>query len=97
MSFIKNRVAIGNKYFYTHEISELATAGLMRFGRRLGDYGTYNRVFRKLREDGYYPVGADCRDDDEFTFNAKWKTENLKTGNVRELREFQNKLKNLIN
>ena len=56
MSFIKNRVAIGNKYLYTHEISELANAGLMRFGRRLGDYGTYNRIFRKLREEGYLHV-----------------------------------------
>ena len=28
----------------------------MRFGRRLGSYGTYNRIFRQLRQDGYLNV-----------------------------------------
>ena len=69
MSFIKNRVAIGNRCFYTHEISELATAGLMRFGRRLGDYGTYNRIFRELREKGYMHVR---RVDNPKSREARW-------------------------
>ena len=56
MSFIKNRVAMGSRCFYTHEIGNLADAGLMTFQRRLGSYGTYTRMFRQLREDGYLSV-----------------------------------------
>ena len=53
MGFIKNSLIIGNKYFYTHDIQRLSDQGLMTFGRRLGSYGTYNRIFRQLRQDGY--------------------------------------------
>ena len=56
MSFIKNRIILGNRYFYTHEIQRLSDDGLMTFRRRLGSYGTYNRIFRQLREDGYLEV-----------------------------------------
>ena len=52
MSFIKNRFLIGDKTFYTHEIQTLSEQGLMRFQRRLGSPGTYERTFRLLREDG---------------------------------------------
>ena len=56
MSFIKSRVAMGSRCFYTHEIQRLSEQGLMTFGRRLGSYGTYTRMFRQLREDGYLSV-----------------------------------------
>ena len=56
MAFIKNRLMLGNKYFYTHEIQRLSDDGLMTFRRRLGSYGTYTRIFRQLREDGYLEV-----------------------------------------
>ena len=56
MSFIKNRVAMGSRCFYTHEIQRLSEQGLMTFGRRLGSYETYTRMFRQLREDGYLSV-----------------------------------------
>ena len=52
MSFIKNRVIIGDRTFYTHEIQTLSEQGLMRFQRRLGSPSTYERTFRLLREDG---------------------------------------------
>ena len=56
MSFVKNRIAIGNRCFYTHELQGLSEQGLMTFGRRLGGYETYTRIFRQLREDGYLSV-----------------------------------------
>ena len=56
MSFVKNRVILGSRCFYTHEVQGLSDSGLMTFGRRLGSYGTYNRIFRQLREDGYIDV-----------------------------------------
>ena len=56
MSFIKNRVIIGDRTFYTHEIQTLSEQGLMRFQRRLGSPSTYERTFRLLREDGYLDV-----------------------------------------
>ena len=56
MGFIKKSLIIGNKYFYTHDIQRLSDQGLMTFGRRLGSYGTYNRMFRQLRQDGYLEV-----------------------------------------
>ena len=56
MGFIKNSLILGNRRFYTHDIQRLSDQGLMRFGRRLGSYGTYNRIFRQLRQDGYLEV-----------------------------------------
>ena len=56
MGFIKNSLILGNRRFYTHDIQRLSDQGLMRFGRRLGSYGTYNRMFRQLRQDGYLEV-----------------------------------------
>ena len=56
MGFIKNSIVLGNRCFYTHDIQMLSDQGLMRFGRRLGSYGTYNRIFRQLRQDGYLDV-----------------------------------------
>ena len=56
MGFIKNSLIIGNRCFYTHDIQRLSDQGLMTFGRRLGSYGTYNRIFRQLRLDGYLDV-----------------------------------------
>ena len=56
MGFIKNSLIIGNKCFYTHDIQRLSDQGLMRFGRRFGSYGTYDRTFRQLRLDGYLDV-----------------------------------------
>lgn len=56
MSFIKNRYAVGNRTFYTHEIQTLSEQGLMRFQRRLGSPSTYERTFRLLRENGYLDV-----------------------------------------
>ena len=56
MAFIKNSLILGNRCFYTHDIQRLSDQGLMRFGRRLGSYGTYNRIFRQLRQDGYLNV-----------------------------------------
>ena len=58
---------------------------------------TLNENKARAKKDLYPLYVKNGGDDDESTFNAKWKTEILKTGNVRELREFQNKLKNLIN
>ena len=52
MSFIKNRLLLGDRTFYTHEIQTLSEQGLMRFQRRLGSPSTYERTFRLLREDG---------------------------------------------
>ena len=56
MGFIKNSIDLGNRCFYTHDIQMLSDQGLMRFGRRLGSYGTYDRIFRQLRQDGYLNV-----------------------------------------
>ena len=56
MTFIKNRIIMGDRYIYTHEIQKLSDEGLMRFQRRLGSSGTYTRIFRQLREDGYLSV-----------------------------------------
>ena len=56
MSFIKNRVIIGDRTFYTHEIQTLSEQCLMRFQRRLGSPSTYERTFRLLREGGYLDV-----------------------------------------
>ena len=56
MGFIKNSLILGNRRFYTHDIQRLSDQGLMTFGRRLGSYGTYNRMFRQLRQDGYLEV-----------------------------------------
>ena len=56
MSFIKNRVIIGDRTFYTHEIQTLSEKGLIRFNRRLGSPSTYERTFRLLREGGYLDV-----------------------------------------
>ena len=56
MGFIKNSIVLGNRCFYTHDIQMLSDQGLMRFGRRLGSYGTYDRIFRQLRQDGYLNV-----------------------------------------
>ena len=56
MGFIKNSIVLGNRCFYTHDIQRLSDQGLMTFGRRLGSYGTYNRIFRQLRQDGYLDV-----------------------------------------
>jgi|TARA_B100000809_G_scaffold130561_1_gene128384 thymidylate synthase (FAD) len=58
---------------------------------------TLNKNKARAKKDLYPLYVKNGGDDDESTFNTKWKTETLKTGNVRELREFQNKLKNLIN
>ena len=58
---------------------------------------TLNKNKVRAKKDLYPLYVKNGGDDNESTFNAKWKTETLKTGNVRELREFQNKLKNLIN
>ena len=56
MSFIKNRVILGSRCFYTHEIQRLSEQGMMTFQRRLGSPSTYERMFRQLREDGYLSV-----------------------------------------
>ena len=56
MSFIKNRLLLGDRTFYTHEIQTLSEQGLMRFQRMLGSPRTYERTFRLLREGGYLDV-----------------------------------------
>jgi hypothetical protein len=44
------------KLFKTHHIQDLSQRGLSKFGKRLGSPETYTRLFRDLRQDGYYEV-----------------------------------------
>jgi len=69
MGFIKNSLVLGNRCFYTHDIQSLSDQGLMRFGRRLGSYGSYNRIFRELKADGYLDVR---RVENPKSREAKW-------------------------
>ena len=69
MSFVQNRYRMGDKTFYTHEIQTLSEQGLMRFQRRLGSPGTYERTFRLLREDGKLLV---CKVENLKSRESKW-------------------------
>ena len=69
MGFIKNSLVLGNRCFYTHDIQSLSDQGLMRFRRRLGSYGSYNRIFRELKADGYLDVR---RVENPKSREAKW-------------------------
>ena len=44
------------KTFYTSDIQNLSERSKLVFGRRLGSPDTYNRAFRKLKEDGWITV-----------------------------------------
>ena len=49
------------KTFYTSDIQNLSERSKLVFGHRLGSSDTYNRAFRKLKEEGWVTVTKEKR------------------------------------